>query len=147
MKIYVLGSNSFVVNMVACKDKLCEIGIEGSIHPDYEEHVKGNKKAFPDTVNHDTREHADFKRSHDYIRQHYAHILENDGILIVNDEKKGKKDYIGGNCLMEMGMAYVNNKKIFLLNDIPAESAYLDEIEAMDPVALHGDLNNILGYK
>lgn len=44
---------------------------------------------------------------------------------------------------MEMGMAYVNDKKIFLLNDIPKDSAYLDEIEAMDPICLHGNLNNI----
>ena len=44
---------------------------------------------------------------------------------------------------MEMGMAYVNNKKIFLLNDIPETSSYLQEIKAMDPISLHGDLKNI----
>jgi hypothetical protein len=64
----------------------------------------------------------------------------------VNLEKNGRKDYIGGNCLMEMGMAYVNSKKIFLLRNIPADSAYLDEIKAMDPICLHGDLNNIMKY-
>lgn len=44
---------------------------------------------------------------------------------------------------MEMGMAYVNDKKIFLLNGIPKDSPYLDEIEAMDPVCLSGDLKKI----
>ena len=88
-------------------------------------------------------ESADFKRAHDYIRQHYNHILQSDAILIVNLEKKGIKNYIGGNCLMEMGMAYVNNKKIFLLNDIPAGVSYIDEIIAMEPVCLKGDLSAI----
>jgi hypothetical protein len=44
---------------------------------------------------------------------------------------------------MEMGMAYVNGKKIFLFNDIPAEASYLDEIKAMDPICLKGDLSAI----
>ncbi len=142
MKVYVLGSNSFVKDMVACKDKLCDLGHDGWIHQDYEDHVKGKVKAFIDGQG-IPGENADFKRVHDYIRQHYKHILESDAILIVNLEKKGLKNYIGGNCLMEMGMAYVNDKKIFLLNDIPSESAYLDEIKAMDPICLHGKLENI----
>ncbi|MFA6552030.1 MAG: hypothetical protein WCT19_00845 [Candidatus Paceibacterota bacterium] len=139
MKIYVLGSNSFVKDMVRCKDELCALGFDGWIHPLYEDHVKGKRKAFPDNP----AETANFKRANDFIRQHYKHILESDAILIVNMEKRGMKNYIGGNCLMEMGMAYVNNKKIFLLNDIPTESAYLDEIKAMDPICLHGNLENI----
>jgi hypothetical protein len=140
MKIYVLGSNSFAVEMVACKDRLCELGFDGWIHQDYEDHVKGTRVAFPDLSKALPQENADFKRAHDYIRQHYDHILKSDAILIVNAEKKGKKNYIGGNCLMEMGMAYVNDKKIFLLNGIPKDSPYADEILAMDPVCLNGDL-------
>ncbi len=142
MKIYVLGSNSFVKEMVDAKNKLCAMGYDGWIHQDYEDHVAGKKLAF---IKADSApgESADFKRAHDYIRQHYKHILESDAILIVNLEKKGVKNYIGGNCLMEMGMAYVNDKKIFLSNDIPMDAAYLDEIQAMDPICLHGDLKNV----
>ena len=145
MKVYVLGSNSFVKEMVSNKNELCELGYDGWIHPDYEDHVNGKKKAFPD--NHGIPgESADFKRAHDYIRQHYNHILQSDAILIINLEKKGIKNYIGGNCLMEMGMAYVNDKKIFLSNNIPMDSAYLDEIKAMDPICLNGDLKNLKKY-
>ena len=145
MKIYVLGSNSFVKEMVNCKNELCLLGYEGLIHQDYEDHVNGKKRAFLDNASAD--ETAEWKRSHDYIKQHYKHILESDAVLIVNLEKKGIKNYIGGNCLMEMGMAYVNNKKIFLLDDIPEISSYLQEIKAMDPVCLHKDLKNISGNK
>jgi hypothetical protein len=141
MKIYVLGSNRFVKEMVHCKDQLCALGYDGWIHQDYEDHVKGKMKAFIEGAL--PGESADFKRARDYIRQHYNHILQSDAVLIVNLEKNGIKNYIGGNCLMEMGMAYVNDKKIFLLNDIPVEAAYIDEIKAMDPVCLRGDLTKI----
>ena len=42
-----------------------------------------------------------------------------------------------------IALAYVNNKKIFLLNSIPTEVSYTDKIEAMDPICLNGDLDNI----
>ena len=144
-KIYVLGSNSFVHEMIEYKNKLCTLGYNGWIHQDYEDHVSGKKRAFPEGRG-IPGENADFKRIHDYIRIHYKHILQSDAILIVNLEKKEKKNYIGGNCLMEMGMAYVNDKKIFLSNDIPLESTYLDEIKAMNPICLSGNLKNIKKY-
>ena len=45
--------------------------------------------------------------------------------------------------LIEMGQAYVNNKKIFFLYGMPEKSPYQDEIECMDPVCLHGNLKNL----
>ena len=141
MKIYVLGSNHFMKEMVECKNKLCELGYDGWIHPHYEAMVRGE---MPDHLERlKNNEQAILKRENDYLKVHYRHILGSDAILIVNLEKNGRKNYIGGNALIEMGQAYVNNKKIFLLWDIPAESLYVDEIEAMDPICLHGDLRNI----
>lgn len=141
MKIYVLGSNSFVTEMVKAKDDLCLLGYDGWIHPDYEAHVKGEKFAFPEKE--DVVETAQFKKAHDYIRQHFNHIMQSDAILIVNMEKRGIKNYIGGNVLMEMGQAYVNNKKIYFLNSLPTDLPYLEEIIAMEPICLDGDLGNI----
>ena len=51
-------------------------------------------------------------------------------------------NYIGGNSFLEMGFAFVLEKKIYLLNQIP-EIGYRDEIEAMNPIMLEGDLNKI----
>lgn len=45
---------------------------------------------------------------------------------------------------MEMGQAYVNNKKIFFMNGMPSGLPYMDEIEAMDPICLQGNLANII---
>ena len=64
--------------------------------------------------------------------------------VIMEIEKKGIKNYVGGNALIEMGQAYVNNKKIFLLNDIPQDLSYTAEIECMDPICLKGDLRTLL---
>lgn len=50
--------------------------------------------------------------------------------------------YIGGNSFLEMGFAHVLNKEIFLLNKIP-ESLFKDELVAMQPVILGGDLSKI----
>ena len=141
MKIYVLGSNAFMKAMVEAKDQLCELGYDGWIHPHYEEMVRTNTMEKGQYS--DAGEAAAAKRNNDYIRVHYAHILESDAILFVNNTKKGIENYVGGNVLMEMSQAYVNNKKIFLLNDIPREMSYTAEIEAMDPICLHGDLKNI----
>lgn len=143
-RIYVLGSSHFMKEMVGCVEKLRALGHDGWIHPDYEAFVRGEK---PEIVRRAFGgEHAAIKRENNYLKVHYQHILESDLILFVNAEKNGRKNYVGGNVLIEMGQAYVNNKKIFLLYDLPKDSAYLDEIESMDPICLKGDLTAIGKY-
>jgi hypothetical protein len=144
MKIYVLGSNSFIKEMCECEAELKKLGFDGWIHPNYIAYMKGELKEEYHRMN--SGESVAVKKENDYIRQHYKHILESDAVLIVNLEKKGIKNYIGGNVLMEMSQAYVNNKKIFFLNDMPTGLSFMDEIEAMSPVCLHGDLNNLRKY-
>jgi len=78
----------------------------------------------------------------DVIKKHYKLIGESDAILVINCDKKGIENYIGGNTLMELGFAHVLDKKIFLLNPIP-EISYKDEIVAMQPIILNGDLSKI----
>jgi hypothetical protein len=144
MKIYVLGSNTFVREMVQAKNDLIAMGLAGWIHPDYEAYVEGTKNL----VAHDApqSEKAEMKRTHNYFRVHYQHILESDAVLIVNGSKNGVDNYIGGNALIEMGQAYVNDKSIFLLHDIPQDFPYTAEIVAMDPICLHGQLRAILTH-
>ena len=62
--------------------------------------------------------------------------------MVVNVNKKGILNYIGGNSFLEMGFAHILNKPIFILNEIP-EMIYTDEILAMQPVVLNGDLLKI----
>lgn len=79
----------------------------------------------------------------DLIKRYYNLIKDADAILVVNGEKKGIANYIGGNVLLEMGFAYTLDKKIFLLNPIP-EMIYSDEIKAMRPIILNGDFKKII---
>ena len=144
MKIYVLGSTSFMKEMVDATHELCAVGHDGWIHPHYEAFVRGEKKEH--LARWANGERAALKRENDYFHQHYKHILESDAVLIVNCEKRGIPNYIGGNVLMEMGQAYVNHKKIFFLNGMPQGLTYMDEIEAMDPICLLGDLQGIVDF-
>ena len=80
---------------------------------------------------------------HDLIKRYYNYIKNSDAILVLNIDKNGIKNYIGGNVLMEIGYAYVLDKKIFSLNDIPAMQ-YTDELKAMKPIVINGDLKKII---
>ena len=83
------------------------------------------------------------KNEKDAIREHYETIKASDAILVLNYDRKGVKNYIGGNTLMEIGFAHVLNKKIFLLNPIPEIEFYESEIAACKPVILNGNLEKI----
>jgi len=141
MKIYVLGSTHFMKEMVETTDALLALGYDAWIHEDYRKFVRGEK---PEHVRRwQDGERAALKRENDYLKSHYRHILESDAVLIVNSTKNGIENYIGGNVLMEMGQAHVNDKKIFFLHGMPSGLSYMDEIEAMDPICLEGDLTKI----
>lgn len=79
---------------------------------------------------------------YDVIRLYFDEIKNADAVLILNLDKKGIKNYIGGNVFLEMGFAHVLNKKMFLLNDIP-NMHYKTEIRVMQPIILNGDLDKI----
>lgn len=142
MKIYVVGSNRFLQEMLDCKSRLCELGVNGWIHPDYEAFGRGEKMDIWNRAH--NGEHVQVKKENNYVKEHYKNICDSDAILVVNSEKDGVKNYIGPNVLIEMGQAYVNDKKIFLLNEIPVGMSHTDEVETFEPICLHGDLRNIL---
>lgn len=62
--------------------------------------------------------------------------------MAINKDKRGIKNYIGGNTFLEIGFAHVLNKKIFLLNDVP-DMLCSDEILAMEHVVINNDLTKI----
>ncbi len=137
MKITICGSFSVRKQMVEFKQKLAKLGHEAIVHPWYED---GTMDSFAERV---AKDHAGFKKQHDLIKWYYKAICNSDAILVLNFDKNGIKNYIGGNTLMEMGFAHVNCKKIFLLNPVPEELSYAAEIKAMVDSTLDGDLNKI----
>jgi len=76
------------------------------------------------------------------IKRHFEKIKNTEAILVLNLDKRGIKNYIGGSVFLEMGFAHILNKKIFLLNSIP-DMPYTDEIRSMQPIILKGNLDKI----
>lgn len=74
---------------------------------------------------------------------HFDKVAEGDAILVVNDAKHGVDGYIGPNVLMEMALAFYQRKPIFILNDLPLNSPFEEELKGMMPVVLKGDVKNL----
>ena len=143
MKIVICGSSAFREKKVWLFDELEKLGHEPVIHPHYIESVKEGRTDIIDRIN--KGEHAQLKIENNYIMWYYNAIVDSDAVLAVNIKKNNQKNYIGGNVFLEIGFAYVNKKKIFIYNNYPSkdECKYLDEVLAMQPIILNGDLNLI----
>jgi hypothetical protein len=149
MKIIICGSISFTPEIKKISDEFIALGHEVDIPMTSRRIIKGefSLKEFEEEKekNGDVsfREGAARKLKDDVIKRYYKKIKETDVVLVLNMEKKGIKNYIGGNVFLEMGFAHVLNKKIYLYNDIP-ESLFKDEIIAMQPTVLNGDILKIV---
>ena len=82
-------------------------------------------------------------RKKEAIMTHFNKVSQADVVLILNYEKNGIANYIGGNTLMEMGVACWLNKPIYLMNPIPSDLSYTEEIKGMQPIVINGDLSLI----
>ncbi len=86
------------------------------------------------------------KSKSEAIMRHFKKIAVSDAVLVVNREKNGIKGYIGGNVLMEMGIAFYLGKKIFVLNHYEENKSTNDEIEGIGSIVIEGDLGRINLY-
>ncbi len=136
MKITICGSMRLSKKMLQLKEQLTELGHFVVIPKHTEEYATLN------TSDHMHNESVKNKINQDLIRRYFGEIKDNDAILVLNDTLKDIPNYIGGNSFLEIGFAHVLNKKIYLLNPIP-EISYSDEIVAMQPIILNGDLKLI----
>ncbi len=149
MVITICSSIDFSPKLIEIKNKLEKMNhrvnipyftqkiIDGEIS--YEEHMKAKEKDGGDIL-------LRKAQSVDLIKRYWNFIKNSDAILVLNLNKKGIDNYIGGNTLMEIGFAYGQEKKIFLFNPIPLRSErmhYVDEIMDMKPIAINGDLTRI----
>lgn len=77
------------------------------------------------------------------IRDHYNKIEWCDAIIVSNHEKRGIEGYIGGNTLIEIGVAFFLKKPIYIVNPVSSELSYKQEILGMKPIFINGDINII----
>ncbi len=142
MKIAIIGSLDFTDKIKETANKLTERGHDVII-PVTSEMILTNRVTLEQILK--EKESGEiYKRmiKQNTIKYFYERIKEVDAVLVLNFDKRGIKNYIGGNVFLEMGFANILDKRIFLLNDVP-EMFYRDEIKAMQPIVLNGDLSKI----
>lgn len=83
------------------------------------------------------------KMHEDAQKKDWEKLKEADALLVINLERHGIPNYIGGNTLFEIAAGYFSDKKIFLLNPIPDIPYYKTELEAVRPTILYGDVSQI----
>lgn len=135
MRIFITASNRFYDRVANIKSELESMGHKVTLPNGYEDSVKeiDTHKLSPSRYQ---RWKAEMIKTDGKI------IGANDAILVLNFEKNGQKNYIGGAVFLEMFKAFDLGKKIFLFNPIP-ESMLKDEIIGLGPVIINGNLAKI----
>lgn len=136
MRIGVAGSMQFTEQMMAVCDELEKLGHETFMSKFKDAYVGKTDKEKEEQKLKD-------KYQNDAIREFWEPMQDADALVVVNLDKHGIKNYVGGNAFLEMGFAHVLNQKIFLMNPIPDMPYYGTEIIAMKPIVINGDLSQV----
>lgn len=87
---------------------------------------------------------ADWDRKTDLMKRHFSKVMEGDCVLVLNYEKNGIPNYIGGNVLMEMALAFHHRKLIYVLNPVTPVLPVYEEVMGMQPIFLNGDVQHLV---
>lgn len=139
MKIMILGSMSFIKDMIAVKKALDKLGYKASIPLGTEPHQKDS--SFVDSL----EENLKFCIKNNVMKGNFDLVAKNDAVLVLNHRKNGIDGYIGVSVLMEMAIAHHLNKKIFIYNNIPHfnDVRWAHEVTIIQPKIINGDLTKI----
>ena len=135
MKIFITASKQFYDKVAEVKAALEKKGHlvtppNGFDEPDKENEMKDVSP----------RAHQQWKA--EMIRTDGKIVAANDAILVLNFEKHGQLNYIGGATFLEMFKAFELNKKIYLYNPVP-DGMLTDEILGFGPIVINGNLTKI----
>ena len=151
MVITICSTIKFYPQILEVKKQLEEMGIEVLIPPhevknevgDFipvEEYYELRKKMMAvDGKEHDWI----WLRKKEAMNCHFEKVEKGDVILILNYEKNGVANYIGGNVFLEIGLAFWLGKPIYFMNPIPQTLSYTEELKGMQPIVINGDLTLI----
>ena len=138
--IVICSSVAFYEQVIAIEPKLIELGYNVVVPKS----ARAMKEAGDFTVRKTWYDNPDdYTKKADFMRAHFEEIERGDAILVANYEKHGQPNYIGPNVLMEMGIAFYFNKPIYILNDLPENSPFEEELKGFLPTILHGQLDAI----
>src|SRR3989338_620964 len=103
MKIAICGSMVFTDKMLEVKMQLEELGHHVFVSGFADSYKGKQEKEIEDLSLVD-------KHQNDAIREFWDKIKKSDAILVLNFDRKGVKNYIGGNTFIEIGFAHVLEK-------------------------------------
>jgi hypothetical protein len=136
MRIGIVGSMHYVEKMLEARDFLNQMG-----HSAFLSSLTATLVGKSDEEKERIKTHQ--KNNNDAIRDFWRLMQGSDAILVMNFDRHGIKNYVGGGMFLEIGFAHVLNQKIFMLNPIPDIKFYQSEIEAMKPIIINGDYSLI----
>ena len=139
MKILIICSTSFYDRIKDVAEVLTKNGHQVKMPNCYDAPVTNddNKKM-------SEQEYKDFfARMYQESREGVSNV---DAVLVLNYTKvknsQNYDNYIGASTFLEMYEAFMQNKKIYMMNDYP-DNMLLDEIKGFNPTIINGDLNKI----
>jgi hypothetical protein len=140
--ITICSSASFFKDVIKIADRLRERGFEVKL-PDTALRMK--KSGDFDVIKHKVwlKDEGKFGKKRKLMDAHFKKVIESDTILVINKRKNGLKGYVGGNTLMEMTVAYLHKKPIFILQKPDKKLFCCEEIMGLQPIFLNRDLTKI----
>ena len=139
MKILIIGSTSFYDRIEKIKKTLESNG-----------HIVEMPNCYDDPVTNEDNKKMSEKEYKEFFKKMYYESREKikniDAVLVLNYDKTKEnvkfKNYIGASTFLEMYEAFMQNKKIYMLNGYPNNILY-DEIKGFDPIIIDNDLSKI----
>lgn len=102
----------FVDKMAEIRDQLIRLGHDAFVTDLHKSMIGKNADEIEKIKLHQ-------KNNMDAIREFWNAMQGADAVLVLNYDKNGINNYVGGNTLMEIGFAHVLKQRIFMMNPIP----------------------------
>ncbi len=138
MRIFLVASMNFYPKLIEVQSQLVNMG--------HVVEIPISAKMMIDSGSFDP---SNFKESFtnqqkkDFFRNNLDRMKDCDAILVINEEKNGIAGYIGTSVIMEIGIAFYLNKKIYLWNPMSPDAAYKPEIDAFEAMVINQDITQI----
>lgn len=145
MKIVICNSVVFWKEALFAKNHFEQQGYEVETHP-MEVEIEGKKIHVEEyyTMRKSTWNEEIEDRKYELMKKHFDLIKNCDRIVVLNLDKNGIKNYIGGNTFLEMGVAFALEKDIYLTNPIPENLSYTEEIKGMKPHVMNWNIERMI---
>ncbi len=147
MNITICGSIAFYEEMIDVKERLEQLGHQVKLPPFEVKDDYGNMIPVKEYYSKRKAETNDtswiWDRKEQAMKLHFQKVEWSDAVIILNYDKNNIPNYVGANTLLEMGLAFHLNKKLFLFNDIPNIGSK-EEILGMKPILINQDLTKIV---